>query len=109
MKCEDAFDFIEKKIPDYKYILLKEKIFSLKDLIDMHNSSKFIQKLKKIEEILLNHINNECNECKYEGEYCLVCQSEEKIYFYDTKNIFYCHSCSKSFHKECLTLEHHNH
>jgi hypothetical protein len=109
MKCEDAFDFIEKEIPDYKYLLLKEKIFSLKDLNDMHNSTKFIQKLKNIDEILLNHINNECKECKYEGEYCLVCQSEEKIYFYDTKYIFYCYSCSKSFHKECLTLEQHNH
>ena len=109
MKCEDVFDFVEKKIPQYKYILLKEKIFSLKNLIEMHNSSNFIKILKNIEELLINHIHKECKECKYEGEICLICQNEEKIYFYDTKNIFYCNTCSKSFHRGCISLEHHNH
>ena len=109
MKCENAFDFIEIKIPQYKYILLKEKIFSLKDLIEMHNSNKFTQTLKNIQDLLINHISSDCEKCKYDGEICPICQNEEKIYFYDTKDVIYCKICSRYHHKECYYIEHHIH
>ena len=107
MKCDNVFDFIETKIPQYKYLLLKEKIFSLKDLISMHNSNKFFQTLQNIKDILISHIKFECEKCKYDGEICPICQKEEKIYFYDIENVIYCKTCSKYHHKECYYIEHH--
>ena len=107
MKCDNVFDFIETKIPQYKYLLLKEKIFSLEDLISMHNSNKFFQTLQNIKDILISHIKFECEKCKYDGEICPVCQKEEKIYFYDIENVIYCKTCSKYHHKECYYIEHH--
>ena len=109
MKCENAFDFIENKIPQYKYLLLKEKIFSLKDLILMHNSNKFIQILTNIYNILKTHINSECEKCKYDGEMCPICQNEEKIYFYDTQSVIYCKNCKRIHHKGCYYIEHNIH
>ncbi len=107
MKCDNVFDFIETKIPQYKYLLLKEKIFSLKDLISMHNSNKFFQTLQNIKDILISHIKFECEKCKYDGEICPICQKEEKIYFYDIENVIYCKTCSKYHHRECYYIEHH--
>ena len=109
MKCENAFDFIENKIPQYKYILLKEKIFSLKDLIEMHNSNKFIQKITNIYDMLKTHISSECEKCKYDGEICNICQNEEKIYFYDTQNVNYCKTCKSYHHRGCYYIEHNIH
>jgi hypothetical protein len=109
MKCENAFDFIENKIPQYKYILLKEKIFSLKDLIEMYNSNKFIQKITNIYDMLKTHISSECEKCKYDGEICNICQNEEKIYFYDTQNVNYCKTCKSYHHRGCYYIEHNIH
>ena len=99
MKCKDAFDFLDKNIPDCEYIVLKEYIFSLKDLLDINNKT-FINKLKKIKEIFVRHIREECLECKYDGNICGYCMSEEKIYFYNSEEVIYC-KCKNCFHKEC--------
>ena len=108
MKCEDAFDFLEQKIPDRKYIVLKENIFSLKDLMEIYNET-FIKKLKAIKEMFISHIRNECDSCKYEGDLCINCLNEDKINFYDSEEINYCRKCFKSFHKKCINLiEGHN-
>lgn len=103
MKCDDAFEFLEKNMPNYKYIVLKENIFSLQDLIEMNNKS-FIKKLKDIKNIFINHIKNECPQCKYEGEICAYCQSPELIYFYDSEYVRYSYKFQKSFHKRCKTI-----
>ncbi len=99
MKCKDAFDFLDNNIPDCEYIVLKEYIFSLKDLLDINNKT-FINKLKKIKEIFVRHIREECLECKYDGNICGYCMSEEKIYFYNSEEVVYC-KCKNCFHKEC--------
>ena len=108
MKCEDVFNFLEKNIPDFKYIVLKEYIFSLKDLIEIHNRT-FIKKLKKIKNIFIRHLKEECLLCKYEGHICLICQNEERIYFYDSEKVIYCKKCKKCFHRNCFGIIVHNH
>ena len=108
MKCEDMFNFLEKNIPDFKYIVLKENIFSLKDLIEIHNRT-FIKKLKNIKNIFIRHLKEECLLCKYEGHICLICQNEERIYFYDSEKVIYCKKCKKCFHRNCFGIIVHNH
>ena len=108
MKCEDVFNFLEKNIPDFKYIVLKEYIFSLKDLIEIHNRT-FIKKLKNIKNIFIRHLKEECLLCKYEGHICLICQNEERIYFYDSEKVIYCKKCKKCFHRNCFGIIVHNH
>ena len=100
MKCDDPSGFIDTNIPEYKYLFLKEKIFSLKDLMEIHNK-KFITKLKGIKNVLIEHIRNGCNLCKYEGEICSICENEERINFYDSEEVYYCKVCHNSFHKKC--------
>jgi hypothetical protein len=108
MKCEDVFNFLDKNIPDFKYIVLKEYIFSLKDLIEIHNRT-FIKKLKNIKNIFIRHLKEECLLCKYEGHICLICQDEERIYFYDSEKVIYCKKCKKCFHRNCFGIIVHNH
>ena len=108
MKCEDMFNFLNKNIPDFKYIVLKEYIFSLKDLIEIHNRT-FIKKLKNIKNIFIRHLKEECLLCKYEGHICLICQNEERIYFYDSEKVIYCKKCKKCFHRNCFGIIVHNH
>ena len=108
MKCEEVFNFLEKNIPDFKYIVLKEDIFSLKDLIEIHNRT-FIKKLKNIKNIFIRHLKEECLLCKYEGHICLICQNEERIYFYDSEKVIYCKKCKKCFHRNCFGIIVHNH
>ena len=108
MKCEDVFNFLEKNIPDFKYIVLKEYIFSLKDLIEIHNRT-FIKKLKNVKNIFIKHLKEECLLCKYEGHICLICQNEERIYFYDSKKVIYCKKCKNCFHRDCYGIIVHNH
>ena len=108
MKCEDVFNLLEKNIPDFKYIVLKEYIFSLKDLIEIHNRT-FIKKLKNIKNIFIRHLKEECLLCKYEGHVCLICQNEERIYFYDSEKVIYCKKCKKCFHRNCFGIIVHNH
>ena len=108
MKCEDVFNFLDKNIPDFKYIVLKEDIFSLKDLIEIHNRT-FIKKLKNIKNIFIRHLKEECLLCKYEGHICLICQNEERIYFYDSEKVIYCKKCKKCFHRNCFGIIVHNH
>ena len=107
MKCEDTLNFLENNIPDFKYIVLKEYIFSLKDLVEIHNRT-FIKKLKDIKNIFIKHLKEECLLCKYEGHFCLLCQNEEKIYFYDSEKIIYCKKCKNCFHRKCFDIISHN-
>ena len=107
MKCKDIFDFLETNLPHHKHIILKEYIFSLKDLVEMHNE-KLYKKLKEAKNIFVNHLNV-CQICKYEGERCRQCQSEDLIFFYNSKFVSKCKKCQKSFHKNCLSVGQHSH
>ena len=107
MKCQDTLNFLENNIRDFKYIVLKEYIFSLKDLVEIHNRT-FIKKLKDIKNIFIKHLKEECLLCKYEGHFCLLCQNEEKIYFYDSEKIIYCKKCKNCFHRKCFDIISHN-
>jgi len=107
MKCKDVFDFLERNLPQHKHIMLKEYIFSLKDLVEMHNE-KLYKKLIKAKEIFVNHLK-ECQICKYEGEICRQCQNEDLIFFYNSEEVSKCKKCQISFHKGCLSMGQHSH
>lgn len=102
IKCDES-KIIEDILPQHKYLVLKEKIFSLKDLVEIYNRT-FIAKLKEIKNKLVNHITTECKICKYEGNICSKCFSEEKINFYDSENIVYDKYFSQCYHKKCKNL-----
>ena len=107
IKCKDTFDLLERNLPQHKHIVLKEYIFSLKDLVEMHNE-KLYKKLKEAKKVFVKHLN-ECQICKYEGEICMQCQNDDLIFFYDSENVSRCKKCQKSFHKGCLSLGQHSH
>ena len=99
LKCEKKKEFIEKTLGEYQYLALKEIIFSIRDLVEINNKIFF----KKINEFLnefIKHISGDCEKCKYEGSNC-KCGSDEKLFFYDYKNVFYCPLCDICYHKKC--------
>lgn len=103
IKCDENI-IIREIIGEYKYLALEENIFSLKDLLEIHNRT-FIEKLKDIKNKLVKHIKIECQICKYEGNICSKCLSEEKIDFYDSENVIYEKENSICYHKICQNLD----
>jgi len=108
MKCENKFKFVEETMGEYEYLALKEYIFSLRDLVEI-NKKIFYKKLNEFRNKFIKHISGECPECLFKGEICKKCGNDEKIYFYDFENVFYCKICKKSFHRKCIGLVGHVH
>ena len=103
MKCENKFKFVEDTLGEYDYLPLKEYIFSMRDLVEIHNRI-FYKKITQFKNKFIKHISGECPDCYFEGEICSKCGFDEKIFFYDTDKVFYCKICKKSFHKKCIGL-----
>ena len=108
MKCENKFKFVEDTLGEYDYLPLKEYIFSMRDLVEIHNRI-FYKKITQFKNKFIKHISGECPDCYFEGEICSKCGFDEKIFFYDTDKVFYCKICKKSFHKKCIGLVGHFH
>ena len=108
MKCPNKFKLIEEIFKDYKYLALKEIIFSMRDLVEINNKT-FFQKINKYKDILILHISGECHECLFGGQNCFKCGKEEKIFFYKNDEVFYCKKCNISYHKKCLGVIGHSH
>lgn len=103
MKCEDYDKFVIQTLGDYKHFVLKESLFSLRDLVDIYENrmqDKLIEFLHKFE----THLLNECASCDYKGGNCMMCLSDEIIYAYDIEKIFFCNECKKLFHKKCCSF-----
>ena len=60
IKCSNPENIASEVLGEYSYLVLKENIFSLKDLWEIHNGS-FILKLKDFLFKLENHIKAECS------------------------------------------------
>jgi hypothetical protein len=108
MKCENKFKFVEEALGEYEYLALKEYIFSLRDLVEINNKT-FYQKLVEFKNKFVKHLSGECSQCLFKGEICNKCGYDEKIFFYDFENVFYCKTCKKSFHRKCIGLVGHVH
>ena len=108
MKCENKFQFLKDNLGEYEYLVLKEYLFSMRDLVEINNKT-FYEKIDRIKKRFVKHISGECPKCKYDGEICSKCGFNEKIYFYDSDKVFYCKVCRKSFHKRCKGLIEHVH
>ena len=108
MKCENKFKFVEEALGEYEYLALKEYIFSLRDLVEINNKV-FYKKLVEFKNKFIKHLSGECSQCLFKGEICNKCGYDEKIFFYDFENIFYCKTCKKSFHKKCIGFVGHVH
>ena len=108
MKCENKFQFLKDNLGDYEYIVLKENLFSMRDLAEI-NKKSFYKKIKGFKNKFVKHIREECPVCYFDGEICAKCGYNQKIFFYDTDNVFYCKICKRSFHKRCIGLVGHVH
>ena len=108
MKCKNKFKIKDEIFGEYDYFLLKEIIFSMKDLVEINNKT-FIKKINKYKDRLSLHLSEECLECKFEGQICDKCHNNEKLFFYNKEEVFYCKKCNKSWHKKCLDLIGHIH
>ena len=108
MKCEHKFKFVEEALGEYEYLALKEYIFSLRDLVEINNKV-FYKKLVKFKNKFVKHLSGECSQCLFKGEICNKCGYDEKIFFYDFENVFYCKTCKKSFHRKCIGYVGHVH
>ena len=102
MKCDKKTEFIEDTLGEYKYLVLKEIIFSIRDLVEMDNKS-FLKKINKFFNALVKHVSGECQDCFIEGKTC-KCGSDEKLFLYDYKNVFYCPICDITYHRKCKGL-----
>lgn len=59
MKCSDSEKIANEILGEYSYLVIKENLFSLRDLWEIHNGS-FILKIKDYMFKLENHIKSEC-------------------------------------------------
>lgn len=100
MKCENSEEFVFRVLKEYHYLVIKEIIFSLKDLWEI-KSDVFIHKLLEFLKIFENHILKECKVCDYKGSLCMMCLSNDTLYAYDVENVLYCNDCKKMFHRKC--------
>jgi len=60
MKCTNPEIILLEILGEYSYLVLKENLFTLRDLLEIHNGS-FILKIKDFMFKLENHIKNECH------------------------------------------------
>lgn len=63
MKCENADSFVFSFLGDHKYLVLRELLFSLKDLVEIYEY-KMIVKLKNYLNTFINHITKDCQVSK---------------------------------------------
>jgi hypothetical protein len=59
MKCENADEFVINTLGSYKYLVLRENLFSLKDLVDICDM-KMIEKLNEYVKKFEDHIRKDC-------------------------------------------------
>ena len=99
LKCDKKKEFVEKTLGEYQYLALKEIIFSIRDLVEINNKI-FFKKINGFLNEFIRHTSGDCEKCKIEGSNC-KCGSEEKLFLYDYKNVFYCPLCDICYHKKC--------
>ena len=100
MKCEGAEKFVIDTMDEYKYLVLKQNLFSMKDLCDI-NDYLLIYKLQNMLKSFEDHILRSCVDCNYKGGSCVVCANNEILLAYDIEKVFYCEDCKVIYHKDC--------
>jgi len=103
MKCDKKEEFVNNtlnKNNKHDYFVLKENLFSLKDLSDI-NSNNLINTIQTYFELFEDHILNTCEVCHYEGGTCMGCLSKEILFAYNIETVFYCNNCNRIYHKAC--------
>jgi hypothetical protein len=73
MKCPKTDDFVISTLGNQKYFVLRETLFSLKDLVDIFEY-RLINRLKELLKIFENHILIECSVSKFNKNniYCIL-------------------------------------
>ncbi|CAD8143207.1 unnamed protein product [Paramecium pentaurelia] len=80
-------------------LCLKRNCFSLKDLYEIYNGS-LTKVIQGYYVILYKHIDL-CKSCQKRGHICSICQHMVPIHAFDIKNVTYCDTCLKVYHREC--------
>lgn len=100
MKCEAAEKFVIDTMKEYKYLVLKQNLFSMKDLCDINDYS-LIFKLQTMLNAFEDHLLRTCDICNYKGGSCVVCANNEILHAYEIEKVFYCEDCKVIYHKDC--------
>jgi len=100
MICESSV--VLDLVGDNANLLLKENLFSLKNLSEINNGAmdRYMQKMYNM---LNGHIIG-CSSCQKKGKVCALCKNPTKIFPYDIKNTSVCKSCKTLYHARCLQL-----
>ena len=102
LKCDRKNELIENILGEYKYLALKEIIFSIRDLVEINNNN-FLNKINGFYDKFVKHVSGECPQCYIEGTNC-KCGNGEIIFLYDYKNVSYCPICDISYHRNCKRI-----
>ena len=102
MKCPDREANMEVILGDYKYLVIKEVLFSLRDLYET-NETRFINKLEELALEMENHLKT-CSFCYYQGGYCKSCMQDEILFAYDLEIAYFCNICRNIFHRKCVNV-----
>jgi len=103
MLCQTSFilDFMETD----GNLLLKQNIFSIKNLYDIHNGSLY-KHMENWYTILSKHIMSSCQTCQSKGKICIICNdSGNKLFPFDIKNTSFCPKCKRFYHARCLQVK----
>ena len=103
MKCENTEKFVIDTMKEYKYLVVKQNFFSMKDLCDINDYS-LIYKLQGYFDLFEDHILKSCEICNYKGGNCIVCANNDVLFAYDFENVFYCDDCKAIYHKNCCSF-----
>ena len=82
MKCDKKEDIVKNTLGKHHYFVLKETLFSLKD-ISLVNTGEFFHVMLNYFKAFEDHILNNCDVCKYEGGNCMGCLSKEILMVYN--------------------------
>lgn len=104
VKCNSE-EVASNILGEYKYLVLQENIFSLKDLCEM-STGIYSVKIYELFQRLERHVVKECQTCEYKGGFCYNCNNGEVLMAYDVDRVLFCKNCCQSYHRKCCIVHH---
>ena len=80
-------------------LILRENLFSLQNLIDIHKGT-LKEELYKVNKVAIEHFS-QCETCCKKASICSVCNDKKPIYFFEIKSTKVCETCKRVFHAKC--------
>ena len=99
--CRDGRAYVEELKQESREYFLDEHayILSMRDLVEIKNG-KLVAWLKKFEDKVRVHIEEECTRCKAKGWLCELCKNEEELFRWSHGKT-QCEGCEALYHTQC--------